>query len=361
MSEKERKYENFVKEVSFDEFNEKVKNGELNINANYDEVFVFNLIPGDIDDMVDTFISMMDEAKAILSVEIDPESLFNNAYAVKNHFDIYDMVFEFKPGKIDAKKLEESFACEGSMDTYLLSKYLPEEEYNVKNYTQEKIDAMGWGEKQKEVDEIEKKYEAGEISIFDVYKEFGWADDESLNEEKVNGLLDKVKGMPIDDLFKELEDFTDVEFGIFNKLLKEKYPEVNEDLNKQMEAKEQEAKEAAKKAQEAAKVRYKELVDANWRYNVVRDFDNNVLAVRLIPDIEGGLLEGEDIPEEVLEPFGKFDLIQKYSQDIYVYFNPFNLRESAALPRVVKYDMQAFPKYTLDESIEFEKNPDFEA
>ena len=78
MSEKERKYENFVKEVSFDEFNEKVKNGELNINANYDEVFVFNLIPGDIDDMVDTFIGMMDEAKAILSVEIDPESLFNN-------------------------------------------------------------------------------------------------------------------------------------------------------------------------------------------------------------------------------------------------------------------------------------------
>ena len=141
---------------------------------------------------VDTFISMMDEAKAILSVEIDPESLFNNAYAVKNHFDIYDMVFEFKPGKIDAKKLEESFACEGSMDTYLLSKYLPEEEYNVKNYTQEKIDAMGWEEKQKEVDEIEKKYEAGEISIFDVYKKFGWADDESLNEEKVNGLLDKV-------------------------------------------------------------------------------------------------------------------------------------------------------------------------
>ena len=210
MSDKERKYENFVKEVSFDEFNEKVKNGELNINANYDEVFVFNLIPGDIDDMVDTFIGMMDEAKAILSVEIDPESLFNNAYAVKNHFDIYDMVFEFKPGKIDAKKLEESFACEGSMDTYLLSKYLPEEEYNVKNYTQEKIDAMGWEEKQKEVNEIEKKYEAGEISIFDVYKEFGWADDESLNEEKVNGLLDKVKGMKIEDLFKELEDFTDV-------------------------------------------------------------------------------------------------------------------------------------------------------
>ena len=28
--------------------------------------------------------------------------------------------------------------------------------------------------------------------------------------------------MQIEDLFKELEDFTDVEFGIFNKLLKEK-------------------------------------------------------------------------------------------------------------------------------------------
>ena len=42
MSEKERKYENFVKEVSFDEFNEKVKNGEIKVPATKDEYKAMN-------------------------------------------------------------------------------------------------------------------------------------------------------------------------------------------------------------------------------------------------------------------------------------------------------------------------------
>ena len=360
MQKKERKYENFVKEISFDDFKKKVENGELNINANYDEVFVWNLIPGEIDSMVDNFIGMMDEARAIMSVDIMPEVLFKNAYAVKNHLGIVDMVFEFLPGKIDGKRLKDAFACEGSMDAYLLREYVPHEESTASTYVKEEIDAMGWGEKQKEVNEIEKQYEAGEITIFDVYKKFNWADDETLNEEKVNTLLEKVNGITIDELFKELEDFTDVEFTIFNKLLKENYPEVNEDLNKQMEAKEQKELEEIKKAQEAAKARYEELVKANWKYNVIQNFDGQKLALRLVPDLPGGLLEDEEIPEEVLQPFGKYEIIKKYSQDIYVYFDPFGFGGSnIPLPRVIKFDMQAVSKYILDESLEFEKNPDF--
>ena len=44
MSEKERKYENFVKEVSFDEFNEKVKNGELNIIMMFTLIFFMMIL-----------------------------------------------------------------------------------------------------------------------------------------------------------------------------------------------------------------------------------------------------------------------------------------------------------------------------
>ena len=50
-------------------------------------------------------------------------------------------------------------------------------------------------------------------------------DKNKLREEHSRVSTGKLRGMSIEDLFKELEDFTDVEFGIFNKLLKEKYPE----------------------------------------------------------------------------------------------------------------------------------------
>ena len=80
----------------------------------------------------------------------------------------------------------------------------------------------------------------------------------------------------------------------------------------------------------------------------------------MVPDLPGGLLEGEEIPEEVLQPFGKYEIIKKYSQDIYVYFDPFGFGGSSIpLPRVIKFDMQTNPKYILDENLEFEKNPDF--
>lgn len=356
---KERKYDKFVKEISFPDFKELVDSGKINKNADYGEVFCYNLIPQEIDDMVDSFMEMMDDGGAYIGVELKPEEMCTEAYAVKNHLEIFDMVFVLNKNRVLKNKIYETFECDGSMDSYTLANYIDKEAGESKDYKKEVVDALGWGKQQEHVDEIEKKYAAGEISIFDVYREFNWADDESLDEQKVKDLLAEVDKIDFDEMLEKIKDFTTQEFEIFSELLKKDHPEVQEKFNKQVEDKEEQAKKEYEEAKKKAEERKKYLEEVKWHYNVVADFDGKKLAVRLRPE---GELDGEfndDIPESILEPFLLLDIKQKYSNDTYVYFDEYNVRTMIALPREIIYDLSRNEKYIYDANLELTVNPDF--
>ena len=304
-------------------------------------------------------MEMMDDGGAFIGVELKPEEMFTEAYAVKNHLEIFDMVFILNKNRVLRDKIYSTFECDGSMDSYILANYVDKEAAESKDYKKEVVDSLGWGKQQEHVDEVEKKFAAGEISIFDVYREFNWADDESLDEQKVKDLLAVVDTMDFDDMLEKINDFTPQEFSIFSELLKKDHPDVQEKFNKQVEEKEEQAKKEYEEEKKKAEERRKHLEEVKWHFNVVADFEGKKLAVRLRPE---GELEGEfndDIPESILEPFLLLDIKQKYANDTYVYFDEYNVRTMIALPREIIYDLSRNEKYVYDANLELTVNPDF--
>ena len=300
---------------------------------------------------LEELMNLYGETEIISIVELDPKQIFNNVYAVKNYEGVFDIICDFKDNMINMGKMNEIF--EDVIEDHLVSVYLKEqnEKYSNGEFKQEKIDLFGAEETQKKIDEAQAKYDAGEITIGEFYKEVGIEVEYDL--EKVKQLVSDIVNYnySMEDLMEQIEkrEINEIEKQAVSELLRRNHPEVQDRLNQEVDDLVKKQKEEMNKALEEEKKRIEDQAKANWYYNVDFDEQKNPTII-FIPVAKFD--NNEEFMDELPELF--VEIMQQFNMNIVVGNNKLKFDDSKLMSKPKLREI----KWTLDgyENLKYNEN-----
>lgn len=223
-------YKDLIKEITFEEVKQKCKSGEININSSADEVWVVNYLGNEAENQADHLLNMFVDNEIAFMVEINPSSLYDKIYSVKDHNGNTDIIAIFKKGIIDTNKMFEIY--EDTIDEFTVSKYISDQE-KLNSIEKEEYDPLGFKERQSQIDIAKQKYKDGEISLGELLKELGYNID--YNKEQAIEIAEKLikREMTYDnlkDLYKKGE-ITYLDLIDISSIIDKEFPELHKEFN----------------------------------------------------------------------------------------------------------------------------------
>lgn len=231
----QEKYNGIIIEKTIEDIKQMCDQGELNINAPASSIWVVNYsgeepaIQADmlLDQLIDTGISTL--------VVINHEDVFKKVYAVKDYKGQQDIIAILKDS-IDVAKFDELYS--ETADMFSLSNYLNEQLQLNGTYVKEEYDPLNFNERQAKVDEVEEKYKNGEITLGEMFQEFGWINEDEFDKDKIAEIVEKLVNGELNtkDIVDKLnnQELNSVEINTIQDILKKKYPDVYDKLNQEI-------------------------------------------------------------------------------------------------------------------------------
>lgn len=292
---------------------EDVKN-KINENDSIDKVQVWPVYYDGEDgpkQSLEDLVNLYGDTEIISVVELDPKQIFDNVYAVKNYEGVFDIICDFKSNMINMDKMNEIF--EDVIEDHLVSTYLKEqnEKYSNGEFKQEKIDIFGAEETQKKIDDAQARYDSGEITIGEFYKEIGVEVEYDL--EKVKQLVKDVvdNNYSMEDLMEQIKErkVNEIEKQAVSELLRRNHPETQDRLNQEVDDLAKKQKEELNKELEKEKKRIEEQAKADWYYNISFDEQKNPTVVFIpVAKFDNNEEFTDELPELFVEIMQQFNI-----------------------------------------------------
>ena len=290
------------------------KKYKINENDSIDKVQVWPVYYDGEDgpkQSLEDLVNLYGDTEIISVVELDPKQIFDNVYAVKNYEGVFDIICDFKSNMINMDKMNEIF--EDVIEDHLVSTYLKEqnEKYSNGEFKQEKIDIFGAEETQKKIDDAQARYDSGEITIGEFYKEIGVEIEYDL--EKVKQLVEDVvdNNYSMEDLMKQIEErkVNEIEKQAVSELLRRNHPETQDRLNREVDDLAKKQKEELNRELEKEKKRIEDQAKADWYYNISFDEQKNPTVVFIpVTKFDNNEEFTDELPELFVEIMQQFNI-----------------------------------------------------
>lgn len=236
LAELNKKYEGIIVEKTIHQIKDMCDNGKLDINLAPTNIWVVNYSGEEPAIQADMLLNQLVDTEISTLIVIDHKEMFKEIYAVKDYKGQQDIIAVLNSSKVDAEKFNDLYS--ETADMFSIKSYLIEQLSLDGTYEKEEYDPLKFREQQAKVDEVEKKFKDGEITLGEMFQEFGWISDEGYDKDKVVDIIEKLINGELNtqDIIDKInnQELTSVELSTVQDILKKKYPEVYDKLNQQI-------------------------------------------------------------------------------------------------------------------------------
>jgi anti-sigma28 factor (negative regulator of flagellin synthesis) len=231
----QEKYNGIIIEKTIEDIKKMCDQGELDINAPASSIWVVNYSGEEPAIQADMLLNQLIDTGISTLIVINHEDMFKKVYAVKDYKGQQDIIAILKDS-IDVAKFDELYS--ETADMFSLSNYLNEQLQLNGTYVKEEYDPLNFNGRQAEVDAIEEKYNNGEITLGEMFQEFGWIKEGEFDKDKIAEIVEKLVSGELNtkDIVDKLnnQELNSVEINTIQDILKKKYPDVYDKLNQEI-------------------------------------------------------------------------------------------------------------------------------